>query len=53
MITTWDERELPVLRALADLEDQGSSEISDHQLATAVSLGPERIELARARQEAD
>ena len=53
MITTWDERELPVLRALADLEDQGSSEISDHQLATVVSLGPERIELARARQEAD
>ncbi len=49
MIKTWDELELPVLRALADLEDQGSSEIDDRQLATAVALGSERVALALRR----
>jgi DNA-binding transcriptional ArsR family regulator len=49
MITTWDELELPVLRALADLEDQGASEIDGAVLATATSLPPPRVELALRR----
>lgn len=49
MIKTWDELELPVLRTLADMEDQGASEIADAQVATAVGLAVERVRLALRR----
>jgi hypothetical protein len=49
MITTWDELELPILRGLADLEDNGSLDINDRQLAVATGLTPERVSLALRR----
>lgn len=49
MIITWDALELPVLRALAALEDQGASEISEAAVAASAGIARERIGLALRR----
>lgn len=49
MINTWDVLELPVLHALADLEDQGVSDINQDQVVSATNLPGQRVHLALRR----
>ena len=49
MIKTWDELEIPILRALADMEDAGAPEISQQDVAQAVGLPLPRVHLGLRR----
>jgi len=52
MAPTWDALELPLLRAIAGLEDEGTSDlqgISDLRLATDLDIHPGRVRLALRR----
>lgn len=49
VINTWDVLELPLLRAMADLEDQGVADITEDRLAKSTGLDRSRVNLGLRR----